>query len=246
MSNDLREELEKENVTGGTPVEDLSSGVKIKSINGFVQKYNKIIILSVIFIVVVLGLVLLIRSNSAKNEVSASKALSRIEHYYIKGEYENALFGNDSLPTVRGEKIIGLVEIVKEYASTTAGDRAALYAADSYFNIGKYSEAKGYYEKAIKSKIDVISVGGLAGSAACNEKNGNYKEAASEYSRAAELIPEDMLKMRYLYFAGLCNEKSGNKDESLKIYRTIVELNRYGEFNNLAKAGIIRLGAEIE
>ena len=44
----------------------------------------------------------------------------------------------------------------------------------------------------------------------------------------------------------LCNEKSGNKDESLKIYRTIVELNRYGEFNNLAKAGIIRLGAEIE
>lgn len=246
MSNDLQEELEKGNVTEKHSVANIQNGDKIRTINGFVQKYNKVIILSVIAIIVVLGLVLLIKSNNAKNEANSSKALARIEQYYASGEYENALFGNDSLPTVRGEKIIGLVEIVKEYASTAAGERAALYAADAYFNMGKYSEAKGYYEKALKSSIDVIAVGGLAGSAACNEKNSNYKEAAGEYLKAVELIPDDILKMRYMYFAGLCNEKSGNKDESLKIYKNIIELNKYGEFNNLAKAGVIRLGAEIE
>lgn len=238
-----KEDLEKDEIT--TNIVSNKSN-KINSINKFVQKYSKIIIIVSIVIVVFGGLIFLIISNNAKNEANASKALARIEQYYTKGEYLNALEGNDSLPTVRGEKIIGLLKIVEEYGSTSAGARAALYAADSYFKLENYKEAKIFYEKAIKSSIDVINVGGLAGVAACNEISGNYVEAVNGYLKAVDLIADDGQKARYMYFAGLCSEKANNKEKAIEIYRNMLELNIHGEFCNLAKAGIVRLGSEVE
>lgn len=238
--NNSQEELENESLK--TPSNNESGN----TVNNFVQKYSRIIILAAIAIIVVVGLVLFMRSNSSKNEANASRALAMIEKYYLAGDYENALNGNDTLPSVRGEKVVGLVKIVEEYGSTLAGERAALYAADAYFNLNKISEAKIYYEKILKSDVDVIKVGGLAGTAVCVEKDGNYKEAAENYLKAASLISDDTQKLRYIYFAGLCEEKLGNKDNALKLYQDIVNENKYGEFNTLAKAGIIRLGMDIE
>ena len=229
-----------------TPASKESAKGFAGTINNFVQKNSKVIIIVAIAVIVAVGLVFLIMSNNAKNEVNASKALARIEQYYTKGEYENALNGNDTLQTVRGEKVIGLLQIVSEYGSTSAGERAALYAADAHFNLEKYDDAKIYYEKAVKSNIDVVRVGGLAGVAACEELSSRYKEAAESYAKAAKFIPEEGQRLRYMYFAGLCNEKAGNKDKALESYKDILNLNKYGEFNNLAKAGIVRLGGEIE
>jgi tetratricopeptide (TPR) repeat protein len=226
--------------------EDVFGSPKAKGINAFIQKNTKIIIILSIAVIVLVGLILLFRSYSQQNEQNAALALSRIEDYYIRGEYQSALNGNDSIPLVRGNKVVGLLSIVSEYGSTSAGQRAALYAADSYYNLGKFSEAKQYYEKAIQSSIDEVKVGGLAGTAACDEKDGKVKDAAAGYLKAVDLIADDGLKLRYMYFAGLCKEKAGVKDESLKIYRDILLLNQYSEFNNLAKAGIVRLGEEIE
>ena len=241
MSNSQEELGNKTTPVGKVPAKGFA-GI----INNFVQKNSKVIIIVAIAVIVAVGLIFLIMSNNAKNEVNASKALARIEQYYTKGEYENALNGNDTLPTVRGEKVIGLLQIVSEYGSTSAGERAALYAADAYFNLEKYDDAKIYYEKAVKSNIDVVRVGGLAGVAACEELSSRYKEAAESYAKAAKLIPEEEQRLRYMYFAGLCNEKAGNKDKALESYKDILNLNKYGEFNNLAKAGIVRLGGEIE
>ncbi len=242
MNNNSQEELENQEIS---PIEE-NGEQEVKGIEHFIQKNSKVIIFITIAIVAVVGIVYLVILNNSKTEANASKALARIEEYYAKGEYDNALKGNDTLPMIRGEKIIGLIDIVNEYGSTDAGERAALYAADAYFNLGDYKEAKNYYEKSMKSGIDVVRVGGLAGTAACDEVDGRYKEAASNYLKAAELIVEDGQKLRYMYFAGLCNEKAGNNEEALKNYKNILSLNKYGEFNNLAKAGIVRLGSTIE
>lgn len=242
--NNLQEELENEEID--VVSENENHAKESKGVNAFVQRNGKLIIILSVAVIVVVGLILLFKANNEKNTTNASKALARIEEYYLKGEYENALYGNDTLPTIRGEKIIGLVDIVNEYGSTTAGKRAALYAGEALFVLGKYPEAKGYYEKAIQANIDIIKVGGLAGSAACNERDGKIKEAASEYQKASELITEDALKMRYLYFAALCYEKAGESDKAKDFYRNILNLNKYGEYNNLAKAGIVRLGEVIE
>jgi len=234
------EELNLENETAAFDKE------AIGGVNRFVQKNWKVIIILSLAVIVLVGLILLFRANSQKNEHNASKALARIETYFLSGEYENALFAPDSLPLIRGEKVIGLIKIVEEYGTTKAGERAALYTADAYYQIAKYNEAKIYYEKSINSKISDIKVGGYAGAAACDEKDGKLQVAADNYLKAVKLIQDDGLKLRYMYFAGLCIEKSGKKDEAKKIYRDIIDLNKFGEFNNMAKAGIVRLGDIIE
>ena len=215
-------------------------------INEFIQRNWKIIIILSATVIVIVGLVLLFRANSQKNEYNAAKALARIETYFLNGEYENALFAPDSLPLVRGEKVIGLIKIVEEYGTTKAGERAALYTADAYYQIAKFNEAKIYYEKSINSGISEVKIGGYAGTAACLEKDGKLQEASDNYLKAVKLIQDDGLKLRYLYFAGLCVEKSGKKDEAKNIYRQIIDLNKFGEFNNMAKAGIVRLGDVID
>ena len=243
--NKSREELDNEEQILDENSEE-NFGYESDGVNHFVQKNGKMIILCSAAVIVLVGLIMLFRTSSQKNEVDAAKALSRIEAYYLRGEYENALYGNDTLPLVRGEKVIGLVAIVKEFGSTAAAQRAALFAGDSYYILSRFPESKRYYDKAAKSKLDVIKVGGLAGAAACNEKEGKFKEAADGYIKAAELIQDDGLRLRYMYFAGLCYEKIGSLDLARKAYRNIINLNKFGEFNNLAKAGIVRLGENIE
>ena len=215
-------------------------------INAFVQKNGKIIIISSVAVIVLIGLILIFRANSQKNEANAAQALARIEAHYFSGEYEIALNGSDDLPTVRGERVIGLVAIVNKYGKTAAGQRAILYAADAYYSLNNFSEARKFFERAARSKIDVVRIGGLAGVAACNEREGRFREAAENYIQAANLIREDALKLRYMYFAGLCFERAGNTDQARRIFRDIIDLGRPGEFNNLAKAGIVRLGEDVD
>jgi len=242
QDNKSKEEFENQEENFG----EIIPTEKKTGIDGFIQKNGRMIITVSLAAIILVGLILLFRSNSAKNEANASLALSRIETFYTNGEFEIALHGSDTLPLIRGERIIGLVAIVSEYGSTKAGQRATLFAADSYFNLGDFAEAKKYYEKAIKSNIDVVKIGGLAGTAACNEKAGKLKEAADDYIKAADLVQSETLKLRYMYFGGLCYEKAGNTDLAIKAFRNIINLNKFGEFNNLAKAGIVRLGENIE
>ncbi|MCL2039816.1 MAG: tetratricopeptide repeat protein [Bacteroidetes bacterium] len=240
-SKQTLEELNAENETT-----TLDNSSEAGGVNAFIQKNWKTIIILSAAVIVLIGLIYLFQANSKQNEYNASKYLARIETYFLEGRYEDALYAPDSLPLIRKEKVKGLIKIVEEYGSTKAGDRASLYTADAFYQLGKYAEAKTYYEKVISSKIPDIKLGGYAGLGACNERDGKLEDAAANYLKAVELISEEGLKLRYMYFAGLCTEKTGKKDEAIKIYRDIINYNKFGEFNNMAKAGIVRLGDVIE
>ena len=216
------------------------------AVGAIVQRNAKIIIVASIAIIILVGLILLFKSNNAKKEQNATMALSRIENYYFEGRFEDALYAPDSLPTVRGDVVIGLIKIVNEYGSTKAGERAALFAGDAYYQLGKYSESQTYFEKAIQSKVDEVKIGGYAGVASCNERDGKLKDAAANYNKAASMISDDGLSLRYFYFSGLCYEKVGEKDKAKEIYQNIINKNKFGEFNNYAKAGLVRLGGEVD
>jgi tetratricopeptide (TPR) repeat protein len=244
-SKQTLEELNAENETSTLDL-NLDKDSKAGGIDVFIQKNGEIIITLSAIVIILVSLILWFRANSKQNEYDASKYLARIEMYFLEGRYEDALYAPDSLPLIRNEKLRGLIRIVEEYGSTKSGNRATLYTADALYQLGKYPEAKTYYEKSISSKIPDIKLGGYAGLGACNERDGKLEDAAANYLKAVELIDEDGLKLRYMYFAGLCTEKSGKKDEALKIYRNIISFNKFGEFNNMAKAGIVRLGDVVE
>ena len=222
---------------------------KVVKFREFVQNKSQLISwISIGAILLVAGIFFaknyLEKSSESKRE-NAAVSLSRILPYYEAPDFKTALFGEKSA-TIRNQKIIGLIDIVKEYKSTNIGKVAALYAGNSYLAVGKASEAVGYFEIAGDSPSKLVIMGSYAGLGSCNEYMKKFDEAAEFYQKAAELSVSEQTKSRYLYYAASMFEKSGKKPEAEKIYRSIIDEDQMSEFANYSKAGLTRLGMIIE
>ncbi len=212
----------------------------------FIQKYGKLIAIAAVAVVAIVAVAYYFTYTSNKNKEEAALALSRIRPYFDREEYARALFGGDSVPTVRGEKVLGLIQIVEEYSSTPSGRIAALLAGEAYLALDNISEARKYFEIAAKANSDEVAKGGYAGLAVCSEKNDNLSDAAKIYEKAAELAIDPTSKGRYLLFAGICYARMNEKDRAIE-HLTMVAKNRdFAEFANAAKIELARLGTIIE
>src|SRR3989339_949371 len=222
---------------------------KVVRFQRFVEN-NRKLVMSVSFgIVAVTVLFFIIRSwadkKSEENVKMASVALNRILDYYNKSDYMKSLYG-DSTKMVRGQKVIGLIEIIEEYDGTEQADIAKLYAGNCYLGMQKSREAINYFDKAVGSDSKMVQMGANAGMGAANEMTGNYKDAIDNYNKAAEVAENEDIKFIYIYFCGLCSEKVGDKKTAEGKFRQIVLESTYSEFSNYAKIGLTRLGTIIE
>ncbi|MGQ9819655.1 MAG: tetratricopeptide repeat protein [Candidatus Kapaibacteriales bacterium] len=199
-------------------------------------------------LIVLLALIFVIRYFASKSEEErerkASVAISRVMEYLDKADYQRALYG-DNTRQVRGEKVIGLIDIVKEYKSTPQGKVAALYAGNCFLYIEKYKEAIEYFSMALNSKAKTILEGANAGLAVAYEKVNNYDQAAKFWGNASNFADAIPIKDRYAYFQALCYEKLGQNVKAVELYRTIIGHNQ-SEFVGLAKGGLVRFGIIIE
>lgn len=214
----------------------------------FFDTYRKQINIGAIGLIVVLALIFVIRYFASKaeeeKERKASVAISRVKEYLDNADYQKALYGDNSRQ-VRGEKVIGLIDIVKEYKSTPQGKVAALYAGNSFLYLDKYTEAIEYFNVALNSKAKIILEGANAGLAVAYEKLNNYEQAAKYWGNASNFAEAVPIKDRYAYFQAICLEKLGQKDKAVELYRTIIGHNQ-SEFVGLAKGGLVRFGIIIE
>jgi tetratricopeptide (TPR) repeat protein len=215
----------------------------------YIYKNSKMIsIISIAVILLVAGIFIgknIWDKTSDENAQKASVALDRIIPYYDAPDYKKALFG-DSARTVRGEKIIGLLDIVDQFEGTKQGKIAALYAGNSYLALNKADEAIEFFEIATKSASKVVLAGAYAGLGASYELLGNYEDAVSNFVMASEYSLTDITIARYNYYAGLNYEKLGKKENAINLYNEIIAKNKFNEFGNLAKAGLVRLGMKID
>lgn len=209
------------------------------------QKWINIFALAVIAIVIIVFVVrYFVLKTEAENERKASVAISRVFPYIESAQYELALRG-DKTRKVRGEDVIGLVEIVKEFKGVPQTYVAALYAGNCYLQLERYQDAIEYFKIAMDSKSNIVLEGASAGLGVCYESLGNYSEAAKYYELASTYALPVGVKDRYMYFQALCLEKIGEKAKAEKLFRTIIGDNQ-SEFVGLAKSGLIRLGTIIE
>lgn len=214
----------------------------------FVEQNRKAINIGAVGVIVLVVLVFVVRYFVSKSEEEmedkASVAISRVLPYLEVADYQKALYG-DKTKKVRGENVVGLIEIVNNYKGTPQGKAAALYAGNCLLQINKYTEALEYFKIALDSKSNIVLEGASAGLAVTYESIKNYSEAAKYYELASTYALPTSVKNRYMYFAALCFEKIVDKAKAEKLYRQIIGDNQ-SEFVGLSKAGLVRLGIIIE
>lgn len=221
-------------------------------INHFVLNNRKMVIWvsvgAVIAVIIAYFGINYIKTVKKESQEKAGTALSRVIPYYLAKDAQSiklALYG-DKANTMRGEQIVGLLDIVQKYESTPQGKLAALYAANLFYLTREYDKAAKYFKTAIESDSKLVIEGAYAGMGAVSEAKGNYQEAISNYQKAVENFTNFNSKNRYEYFIGLCYEKIGKKDDAVKIYKSIIGENKTPDFVGRAKAGLTRLGTIIE
>lgn len=118
------------------------------------------------------------------------------EAYY---QVEINALGNDSIAAAEYKKV------ADEYAGTTAGELAALDAAESYYNLGNYQEALNYLEK-FSSSNDELEASALILKGDCYVNLNKFDDALETYNKAIkkadknpEIVPRVLLKEVNIY-----------------------------------------------
>ncbi len=148
--------------------------------------------------------------------------------------------------TVRGEQIVGLKYIADTYSNVEPGKVAALLAGQALVNLDKYQDAQRYFDIATSADAGLIQAGAYAGLGAIASQANNFAEAAKQYEQAATIAKGLIEDEQYQLYAAMMYEKAGNKEQAIKFYRAIVAQNEFADIANEAKAGIIRLGENIQ
>lgn len=181
---------------------------------------NKGLLAGIVVAIVVIVLAVLGYKHfiSEPNELEASEALFKGEHYFTSDNYETALNG-DSLGYA------GFIKIADEYSGTDAGNLANAYAGISYAQLGKYEEAAKYLDRF--SADDYMVAPAILGTLGnCYAQMGQLDKAAATLLKAAQKADSPSLSPIYLRQAGEIFEKLGKNAEALNAYKLIK--NKYG------------------
>ena len=143
-------------------------------------------------------------------KVQATDQMARAEQWFLSGEYELSLTGDDN--------DLGFEDIIKQYGSK-AGEAVYMYAGIAKLQTGAPEEAIQYLKKY--DGEDPILLGkaqACIGDAYADLEN--YSEAISWYQKAAK-TSDNALAASYLLKAGIAAEANGNQDKALSFYKEI-------------------------
>jgi tetratricopeptide (TPR) repeat protein len=197
--------------------------------------------IGVVLVLAVGGTVYFVIQNAKNNEL-ASTYLTRVEQYYLNGDYRKAVDGDKSR-RVQGEVIHGLKQIVDDYGSTTTGSHAALMLANAYYYLGKYDSADAAFGKATTA-TPIFAASIEAGHAAVLEAKSNKEEAAKLYEAAAKRDANNPLNADYLISAARDLQQIGKKDDAVKLYKSILEDYPNSQFDDYAKRMLLQMNVD--
>ena len=180
-----------------------------------------------ILVVVILIIVFVYVHNENVEEARGQLGIAQVE--YSNLNYDKA--------------ITRLEKLIENYSGTDEADQGMFLLANVLYQKDKYDEAKTYFEQFVDSYSGskILLASGIAGLAACFEKEKNFTEAAQTYSKAASTAPDFVEADNYLYLAGICFSKSGNIDKAIEKFEYLVENNITNKRLNDAKAQLVKL-----
>lgn len=149
---------------------------------------------------------------------------------------------------LEGNKVTGLLSVIKNFGSTNAGNRARYMAGATYLNIKEYDKAVKYLKDfesngayQVESKADILL------GHACAEQN-KTDEALSYYKKAAGVNEkDDVITADALLLAASYADATGKNEEAIKLYQKLKDnypsnsTVRSGEIDKyLARLGVLK------
>jgi outer membrane protein assembly factor BamD (BamD/ComL family) len=210
--------------------EELESDPLIENfnrLNAFYAENKSTVIGVLIALVVVIGGFFGWKTYSEAQESEAQNYLSVAESYYTNGDYENALYGDDTALTY------GFDQIADEFPLTKAGNMANYYAAVSSYELGDIETALMYIEE-FDIPEGILGVGPKTLHGKLLLANGSYEVAAQKFIEAANWSENDVTTPSNLYEASQAYYKAGNYDEATALVDQIID--EYPESSQFVKA----------
>jgi TolA-binding protein len=179
----------------------------------FVEQNQRIITISLIVIVVIVGIflgykrfIVSPKEKDAKNEIFAA------EQYFEKDSFNLALNGDGNN--------LGFLDIIDQYKMTKPGKLSRYYAGISFLKLGKYQEAIDQLKKfSLKDHLVNPMAQGAIGDAYV--ELGNEQEAINYYLKAARTTTNSFTTPIFLMKAAELLEAEKDYKQAVELYQEI-------------------------
>ena len=183
----------------------------VSKTEAFFKTYGNLIYGIVIGILVIaLAVMAYNRYILQPGKVQATDQMAQAEQWFLSGEYELALSGDDNS--------LGFEDIISQYGSKAAAS-AYLYAGIAKLQTGAPEEAISYLKK-YKGKDPIMMAKAQACIGDANADLENYAEAVNWFLKAAK-TSDNALSAAYLLKAGIAAEAMGDSAKALSFYKEI-------------------------
>ncbi|MBP5342148.1 MAG: tetratricopeptide repeat protein [Bacteroidales bacterium] len=161
----------------------------------FIQKNQKTLIICVVAVIVVILAIFGLRKWVFQpREARAAEEMFAAEQWFDQGDFEKALNGDD---TYRG-----FLSVIDNFGGTKAANLAKYYAGVANLRLGNYDEAAKWLKKYRGKDTFTRPLAEMMLGDACIEQ-GNAKEAASHYRKAAKMEDNYITAPTALFKAGM-------------------------------------------
>jgi tetratricopeptide (TPR) repeat protein len=174
-------------------------------------------------IIVVVGLIIwFVVWQQGEKEVNASEALSKVTSMIATS------------PGARPDASAYL-KVAADYPKSSAGARALLLAAGSYFVEGKYPEAKTHFERFAREHHDSPFMGqALLGIAACLDAQGKTNEALTTYKDLVDHRPGENVVPQAKFALARLYEAQGKVDLARTLFEDLARADAYSSIGSEA------------
>lgn len=167
-------------------------------------------------LVLAIGLVIGYFVYTAQQQSEAEVLLGTAEQYFMNGDYERALYGDDEALT------LGFVQIANNYGRTRSGNLANYYAAVAYYELEQFEDAISYMER-FNPPNGIMGVGPISLHAVILSELGEHEEAAHKFIEAANWDENESTTPQNLMEAAISFETIGEYQKAREQLEIILD-----------------------
>jgi TolA-binding protein len=136
--------------------------------------------------------------------------------------------------------------IANDYAGTAAGTRALLQGAAVLFGEGKYTEARGHFQRYLDEHPD-DELSGIAalGVARCFDAEGKVNDAIGAYQHVTQDFADEQSVSQARFSLARINMQQGKYTDAMQGFQQVIQADPYGALGNEARQMAVELQSKL-